>query len=387
MLHSSGKNNRILILSYDVPPKGIWGVSDNISKIYNHLSKKYIIDIASKNQKLKSKFINISTAKMVDEALLINKFDKKETYKDFELLMAWNLNLVKKIKEFYVLKKTKPTLVHCHSWLMMLAGKKIAEDYNIPLIYTAHFLEKQYSNIKNTPTSEDFIDIVNLEKDFFGHCDAIITFGKIYKNFLLKNYNIKKEKIFIIPHGIEMKKRPSKKENVILFVGRLAEEKGIYEFLETAKMLKDVPWKFVIIGSGPLEKKLQEKYPSKKIVFKRRLSRNELYKEYSRSKIYCSLSHIETFGLTKIEAALSKNVIITTKGDEIEKIFPEKIVFSVPINNPEKVVKILSNLINSDKIIIDKSEKVHKYAKDIYNMKRMIEKTDDIYKMLVHKTR
>ena len=43
---SSRKNNRILILSYDVPPKGIWGVSDNISKIYMNLSKKYEIDIA-----------------------------------------------------------------------------------------------------------------------------------------------------------------------------------------------------------------------------------------------------------------------------------------------------------------------------------------------------
>lgn len=379
------KKNRLLIVSYDTPPNRIWGVADNISSLYKHLSKEYIVDIASKNKGLKSKFVNISTDKFVDECLLINKFRNKEVYKDFELLIAWNLNLVKRIKKFYSSNKTKPSIIHCHSWLVMIASKKIAEYYNVPLVYTAHFLEKQYSGMKKIPTIEDFNDITSLENDFFSHCDAIITFGKVYKNFLVKNYdNVKSKKIFIIPHGVEIRQKYSKKKNIVLFVGRLVKEKGVYDFLKIARRLKYSGYKFVIIGTGPLEKKLKENYySSKNLIFKGQLSRNKLYEEYSKSKIYCSLSHVETFGLTKLEAALTKNVIITTRGSRIEKVFPKKIVFSVPVKNIGRVIKILLKLIESNRLVLDKSEKVYKYAKENYSVENMITKTRELYKWLL----
>ena len=150
------KRNRILMVSFDVPPQGIWGVADNIFKLYTHLSKTYSIDIASRNLNSCSKFVNIFTDKFADDCLLINKFREREVYKDFELLTAWNLHLEKKIKKFYNFHDVKPSLVHCHSWLVMIACKNIALYYNIPLIYTAHFLEKQYSGIKSIPTIADF---------------------------------------------------------------------------------------------------------------------------------------------------------------------------------------------------------------------------------------
>jgi glycosyltransferase involved in cell wall biosynthesis len=374
------RKNRILMLSYDLPPKFLWGVANHIAALYKSLHKDFVIDIASKYHESNNKLSNISTDGLIDNHLLVNRFRKKETYKDFELLMTWNLNLARRIKEYYS-GKTKPSLVHCHSWLVMPASKKIALYYKVPLVYTAHFLEKQYEGMKDIPTLSDFDDIVALENDFFSCCDAIVVFGKRYKNFLIKNYNgVKKEKIYIIPHGVEKKENNRiQKENIILFVGRLVEEKGIFVFLEAAKKLRELDYKFVVIGTGSLERALRTKYNYGNIVFKGLLSRNTLYKEYLKSKIYCSLSSIETFGLTKVEAALARNVIVTTDGPRIEKIFPSEIIFSIPPNNAKKLIETLLKIVKSNKLISEKSNLIYKFAKENYSIEKMIVKIKKMY--------
>lgn len=373
------RKNRILILSFDAPLKGIWGVANHIAELHKYLRNDFYVDIASKHQGSHTRLVNISTDSFIDNHLLINKFRKKEVYKDFELLTAWNLNLVKRIKKFYF-NKTKPLLVHCHSWMVMPASKKIAIHYKIPLIYTAHFLEKQYKGMDNIPTSSDFDDIIAMENDFFNHCDAIITFGSLYKDFLIKNYKDVRNKIHIIPHGIEIKENNSiPKEKIILFVGRLVDEKGIITFLEAAKELRDLDYKFVIIGTGPLERVLRTAYNYRNIVFKGKLPRNTLYKEYLKSKIYCSLSSIETFGLTKVEAAIAKNVIVTTHGPKIEKVFPSEIIFSIPINNKKALIETLLKLVVSDKLISEKSHLAYEFTKENYSIEKMITRTKELY--------
>lgn len=381
----SSRKNRILMLSYDIPPKGIWGVANHIAVLSKYLRKDFVVDIASKIHGPNNRLINISTDSFVDDCLLINKFRKEETYKDFELLTAWNLNLAKRIREFYS-DRTKPSLVHCHSWLVMPASKKIASCYKIPLVYTAHFLEKQYQGMKEVPTLADFNNIVALENDFFSSCNAIIVFGNKYKNFLIKNYENVTNKIHIIAHGVEMEENGVQKENTILFVGRLVEEKGINTFLEAAKSLRKFGYKFVVIGTGPLERTLRAKYNNENIVFKGKLPRNILLKEYLKSKIYCSLSSMETFGLTKVEAAMARNVIVTTKGPKVEKVFPDEIIFSIPINNKKALIETLLKLVKSDKLISEKSQLVYKFAKENYSIKKMIAKTKELYLDILSKT-
>jgi len=371
------------MITYDAPSNRLWGVSDNISKLCRGLSSAFIIDVASRNSNSASECVNIFTDIFVDQCLLINKYRANEVYKDFELLTAWNLNLIKRIKEFYHINKTKPSIVHCHSWLVMIASKKISSFYKVPLVYTAHFLEKQYLGLPVIPTMVDFDNIVSLENDFFSSANAIITFGKKYKTFLVDNYRNVKSKISIIPHGVEIENNYYPKENNILFVGRLVEEKGIYIFLETAKKLRHLNYEFIVIGTGPLEQVLKQKYNYENIIFKGKLNEHALNNEYYKSKIYCSTSYIETFALTKVEAALAKNVIITTEGPRIEEIFPKDIIFSITPGKSEELVNVLLKLARSKKLILDRSNSTYNYAICNYSIELLLLKTKNLYMKLL----
>ena len=67
-------------------------------------------------------------------------------------------------------------------WIYNPFGEKSVRQYNQlkGIHIVAYFPELK--------TIEDFDNIINLENDFFNHCDYIITFGEVYENFLIKNY-------------------------------------------------------------------------------------------------------------------------------------------------------------------------------------------------------
>ena len=134
-----------------------------------------------------------------------------------------------------------------------------------------------------------------------------------YSNFALKQgleIGIKKEKTIVNYLGINHKNYYSgKKENYVLFVGRLAKQKGLENLLSVANELKDV--KFRIVGSGEMEKILKKK-ASGNIEFLGFKSGRELYELYAHASVFCLPSLAETFGLVVLEAMASGCAIIST---------------------------------------------------------------------------
>lgn len=92
---------------------------------------------------------------------------------------------------------------------------------------------------------------------------------------------------------------------VLLYVGRLAAEKNINLALETYyKMLKiNNKLKFVLVGNGPLLKKLHLKNPE--LIFVGVKTGEELAKYYASSDIFVFPSKTETFGNVVLEAMAS----------------------------------------------------------------------------------
>ncbi|QAA32021.1 glycosyltransferase family 4 protein [Clostridium manihotivorum] len=115
------------------------------------------------------------------------------------------------------------------------------------------------------------------------------------------------------------------KENYILHVGRLgAEEKNsemiVDAFIKLYKEDNSIPWTLVLAGDSTPEfngfiKNYTDQYPGldEKIMLLGQLSdREELFKMYSKSKIFCLTSHFESFGIVLIEAAAAGNIIVST---------------------------------------------------------------------------
>lgn len=82
---------------------------------------------------------------------------------------------------------------------------------------------------------------------------------------------------------------------VFLYVGRLAVEKSIEDFLEA-----DLPGVKVVVGEGPQREELEEKYPD--AIFTGPKYGDELTAYYQASDVFVFPSRTDTFGLVNVEA-------------------------------------------------------------------------------------
>ena len=173
---------------------------------------------------------------------------KKNKFLILQLPFLFLFQLIGIIK---VVKKYKINLIHSH-WLFPqgLSGAITKKIFNIKHVLTIHgsdlftFLKIPFGKflikfiIKNT----DYVTCVNNE----------------IKNKLKTLIDI--NKISVITMGVNTKdfKNKFKFNNRILFLGRLADKKGVKYLLEAAKILENKDIKFLIAGDGPLRKELEE---------------------------------------------------------------------------------------------------------------------------------
>lgn len=85
------------------------------------------------------------------------------------------------------------------------------------------------------------------------------------------------------------------KRPIFLYVGRLAVEKSIEDFLEA-----DLPGTKVVVGDGPQRAELEEKY--KDVVFTGPKYGDDLTQYYQASDVFVFPSRTDTFGLVNVEA-------------------------------------------------------------------------------------
>ena len=95
----------------------------------------------------------------------------------------------------------------------------------------------------------------------------------------------------------------------VLYVGRLAREKGVFRLLEAAARSAD-PWPLRLIGSGPAEDALRRR--ARALGIARRVSfrpfvsdRARLAQAYAGARCVVMAGEHETFGLVAVEAAAS----------------------------------------------------------------------------------
>ena len=205
----------------------------------------------------------------------------------------------------------------------MLAKKLKKQGKKI--VYHAHSTEEDFRN--------SFIfsnQISKLFKKWLIKCytlgDAIITPTE-YSKKLLKSYGIKND-IYVVSNGVELKnfeqdkekgeefrrKYDFKKEDkVIVGIGLYIERKGIIDFVELAKKMKD--YKFIWFGYSPLifsRKKVRKAVKTKldNLIFAGYVEQETICKALNGCDVYIATTFEETEGITIIEAASCKTNMI-----------------------------------------------------------------------------
>lgn len=268
------------------------------------------------------------------------------------------------------------------SWSAVIAKKL----YNKKLLYRTGFTMSQLEN-----KLKRFNKLVRGAIEFaeswaYRNCDKAVVASKHNYKYILDKYNIKKEKLDVIYNFIDRDRfydQKKEREKKIVFVGRLSDEKNIFNLIESLKD-KDIP--IDIYGSGPLKKELEE-FISKNCFnakLKGNIANNELPQVINNVKYFTLVSKHEGMPKALIEGMACGAICIGTNVSGINEV----IKGDVGILADDISVESLSNafdkafgLSSEEEVAVKK--KGSKYIDDNFTLKSVVEKEETIFRELM----
>jgi glycosyltransferase involved in cell wall biosynthesis len=284
--------------------------------------------------------------------------------------------------------KRKYDIIHVH-WPFphFLFGYIAAKICRAKLVSTFHSVGLHY--IKKSPFSlESFIRLVINKSN-------IVTVNSSYTGEILKKY--KSDNIKIIPFGSAVKSKDDlnynseSKVTKLLFVGRLVERKGVEYLLEAMKML-DTKVKLIIVGDGNQRRKLEQKkelleLTDNEIVFKGKVSEDELINQYKTCDIFVlpaivdSKGDTEGLGVVLLEAmSFQKPVIASRVGGIIDIIKDKKTGLLVEEKSPTELSEAIKFFINNPKKRIEIAKRGFIFQQQNFSWEKIIDLLMNCYK-------
>lgn len=247
------------------------------------------------------------------------------TNPDFTLALPFSLQLRP------TMRRWKPEIIHVHSpFLLGRVGAHFARQLGVPLVFTFHTLYDQY--VHYVPFAREVTRELTRRfcRDFCNQCDLVIVPTGIIGEHLKKmgvRTMVKK-----VPTGIKLEefstgdKQWLKKkyqippeEKVLLFVGRLGQEKNIGYILDNfAVIAGELPaTRLVIVGGGPEEETIKNKIEKlglkNRVILTGTLPRAEVINCYHGADIFVFGSKTETQGLVLAEAKAAGLPVVAVK--------------------------------------------------------------------------
>ena len=312
------------------------------------------------------------------------------------------------IREIKTIKKWNLDVIHSHTEFGIgTFARIIAKQLNIPLVHTYHTMYEDYVHyITKGYFNDTSKKIVEHLTKFY--CDKtakelIVPTKKAYDLFIEK-YKVNKN-IHIIPTGIEIEKfykenlninklnnlketlNIKKEDFIILYIGRLGEEKNVDFLIDNQEYLskKYNKTKLLIVGDGPDIEKYKTKTKKLKlennIIFTGKVPYENINYYYNIGNVFATASTTETQGLTVIEA-MSANLPVICIDDES---FKKTVIHGLNgyiFKNKKEYRKYIEELIE-DKHKLKQLGNQAKISTTEYSSKYYAERVLDVYKKTI----
>jgi glycosyltransferase involved in cell wall biosynthesis len=132
---------------------------------------------------------------------------------------------------------------------------------------------------------------------------------------LVKAFGIKKDKIVVVPVPINPLSKivtlKSDRPKTIGLIGRIHQDRGIWEFIKLVKILNlsSQGFKVVVLGEGPSKDKfllkLESVIPKNRIIYLGHLPESELRKAWQNIGVLVSMAPVESYGRVMRESLIA----------------------------------------------------------------------------------
>lgn len=319
---------------------------------------------------------------------------------DYRLTGIYPLRAIEKIRKWNL------DIIHSHTEFGVgTFARLLAKQFNIPLVHTYHTMYEDYVHyITKGYFNQSSKKIVEYLTKFY--CDKtatelIVPTKKTYDLFKQK-YRVDRN-VHIVPTGIEVErfykeqfKKPEidsirqslgiKKEDfVILFVGRLGDEKSVDVLIEAQLgLVRTNPnCKLVIVGDGP-DREQFEKIAKKlkilnNVIFTGKVAWEDVPKYYQLADVFATASKTETQGLTVIEAMAASIPVLAIDDDAFKTVVVDGLNGYLFSNKRQYKKQVRELMKNTD---LKKSmARQARISAEMHSSKYFAEQVLDVYKI------
>jgi 1,2-diacylglycerol 3-alpha-glucosyltransferase len=219
----------------------------------------------------------------------------------------------------------KPDIIHSQcEFSTFLMARKISAVTGAPIVHTYHTVYEDYTHYFSPSRKWGRRAVAVFSRWIIAQTAAVIApTAKVRE--ILERYDVTRP-VCVIPTGIDLRKFSGVSDRarlaglrrelkipegnfVLLYVGRLAEEKNVEELLRFTAELQRPDVTLLLVGDGPYRQELQMQVRSlgleEQVVFAGMVSPVQVPEYYRLGDLFVSASSSETQGLTYLEALAS----------------------------------------------------------------------------------
>ena len=305
-----------MMLGWGFPPKIEGGLDIHVAHLYEELRKKGV---------------DIDLALPEEYAPAGEDFIALESSSDHVLPKSREISSqVAELAQDY-------DIIHTHDWFGSEAGLKSKKYSDVEWVSTLHSLSSQRSRNTNE-------EGLKLERAAAEKSDCLIAVSNQLADEVKSEFG---EESRVIHNGFtkkkargrDMKEKLGIEDNMIFFVGRHTEQKGLEHLLYGfKKFLEDNGGTLVLGGKGHMQEALQEFTEilgiEENVIFPGFIPEEDLGDYYSSADVFVSPSINEPFGLTITEALEHQTPVVAAESG-VEEVLPDNTIAKVSPSSDE----------------------------------------------------
>ncbi len=322
---------RVLMLSWEYPPHCVGGLAQHVYELSAALAEEGVeVAVITAAE---------SDALPASETVRGVEAHRVRPYHGASLnFITWalQLNLAMLEKGIVLLREKEFDIVHAHDWLSAYAARGLKHAYHLPLVATIHATE--YGRNHGLHTDEQRF-ISDIEWWLTYEAWRVICCSQYMREELQHVFHTPEDKIKVLPNGILPKayqvSEPDRglrrrfaadDEQIVFFVGRLVQEKGVQVLLEAVPLIiEQFPrTKFIIAGRGPYEEELHSHCD--RLGLRERVNFTGYIDDRTRNHLYhfaaCAVfpSLYEPFGTVALEGMAARTPVVVSDTGGLSEI-------------------------------------------------------------------
>jgi glycosyltransferase involved in cell wall biosynthesis len=287
-----------------------------------------------------------------------------------------------------------------HSHMVGRFGRRLAKKYKIPTIYTYHTLLAEYAHY--SPIFQGLVEkiLISESTNFANTIDQVIAPSQTIKDLII-GYGVKTP-IEVLATGIPIKEygHSDQKEirkkyqidpnsKILIYVGRLAEEKNISFLLKAYQKihLKFPATHLILVGGGEDEKSIKNLAKDLKlenITWTEALPKPETNKVFGAGDIFLMPSLTDTQAIVVVEAMASGlPCVVIDKFGPAEIVEEEKSGFKIKVGDINSFVDTTVKLLKDNMLRNEMSKNAVMRAKE-YDSGKQTEKLLKLYERVIN---